>query len=86
MATHTLIARGHITDRCCHLCPTDAFAGAAMPAPVGAIENWGDAPAVGYGEETAAALEGGFETATGFEAAEAPAVGYQAPEQFGAAF
>jgi len=67
-------------------CGADAVAAAAMPAPVGAIENWGDAPAVGYGEESAAALEGGFEAATGFEAAEAPAVGYAAPEQFGAAF
>lgn len=78
----------HIPDLYRHTpVPADAFAAAAMPAPVGAIENWGDAPAVGYGgEESAAAMEGGFPAATGFEAAEAPAVGYAAPEQFGAAF
>jgi small subunit ribosomal protein SAe len=51
----------------------------ALPAPAGAVENWGDAPAPA---EAFPAAEG-FAPVSGFEAAAAPAPQFAAPAEFG---
>jgi len=55
---------------------------AALPAPTGAVDNWGEAPAPAEGFPAAE----GFAPATGFEAAPAPVAEFAAPAEFGGNF